>query len=88
MKASTPNLSQFKKPTSYVDQTCKSSIPKFNIDDSVIEHPVDNGSMKKDDTSQSVVRLDQHPTAENQGAGLSAIMEATREYNRYTINSF
>lgn len=74
--ASTPNMSQFKKPTSCIDQSSKfPSVPKFSIDESVIEH-VDASAIKKE------LGPDQHATADNQGGGLSVIMEATREYNR------
>lgn len=83
--SSTPNMSQFKKPTTYIDQSAKiQSVPKFNIDESEIESHGDTHNVKKDDMSRSEVRLDQHPTTEPQStAGLSVIMEATREYNRY-----
>ncbi|XP_053603398.1 uncharacterized protein LOC128671163 isoform X2 [Plodia interpunctella] len=77
--ASTPNMSQFKKPTSCVDQSGKfPSVPKFSIDESVIE-PVDPGLKREEMSRQHAA--DQHVTVDNQGAGLSVIMEATREYN-------
>lgn len=74
--ASTPNMSQFKKPNS-IDQSNKFSVPKFAIDESVIEQS-DQVSNKRDECSR---QTDQH-TVNNQGDGLSVIMEATREYNR------
>lgn len=78
-------MSQFKRPTSYIDQSNKiSSVPKFNIDDSMIEG-AEVPSTKKEDASRSEVRLDQQPTGDAQGTALSVIMEATREYNRYTL---
>ncbi|CAH0725175.1 unnamed protein product, partial [Brenthis ino] len=73
--ASTPNMSQFKKPNS-IDQSNKFSVPKFAIDESVIEQS-DQVSNKRDECSR---QTDQH-TVNNQGDGLSVIMEATREYN-------
>ncbi|KAM3967265.1 bub1 kinase [Aphomia sociella] len=78
--ASTPNMSQFKKPTSCIDQSSKfPSVPKFSIDESVIEH-VDPSVGKREESSRQHV-TDQHATVDHQGAGLSVIMEATREYN-------
>ncbi|XP_028175432.1 uncharacterized protein LOC114363807 [Ostrinia furnacalis] len=77
--ASTPNMSQFKKPASHIDQSKYPSVPKFSIDESVIEH-VDASAMKKDDNSRQL-GPDQHATVDNQGGGLSVIMEATREFN-------
>lgn len=75
--ASTPNMSQFKKPS--IDQSCKfASVPKFVIDESVIEQP-DTLSSKRDECSRQTT--DQHATVDTQGGGLSVIMEATREYN-------
>ncbi|XP_045493764.1 mitotic checkpoint serine/threonine-protein kinase BUB1 beta-like [Colias croceus] len=75
--ASTPNMSQFKKPMSSIDQSSKyATMPKFNIDDSVMEHQEQN--IKREETKQPT---DQHVTVDNQGGGLSVIMEATREYN-------
>ncbi|XP_032512468.2 mitotic checkpoint serine/threonine-protein kinase BUB1 beta-like [Danaus plexippus] len=75
--ASTPNMSQFKKPSN-IDQSSKFAVPKFSIDESVIEQP-DQISTKRDDCSRQT--NDQHATNDNQGGGLSVIMEATREYN-------
>lgn len=76
--ASTPNMSQFKKPS--IDQSCKfASVPKFAIDESVTEQP-DTLSSKRDECSRQTT--DQHGTVDTQGGGLSVIMEATREYNR------
>lgn len=51
------------------------------MDESVIEHH-DPGLIKRDENSRQHA-TDQHATVDNQGAGLSVIMEATREYNRY-----
>ncbi|XP_026496814.2 mitotic checkpoint serine/threonine-protein kinase BUB1 beta-like isoform X1 [Vanessa tameamea] len=77
--ASTPNMSQFKKPSSSIDQSSKfASVPKFAIDESVIEQP-DQGNSKRDECSRQTT--DHHATVDNQGGGLSVIMEATREYN-------
>lgn len=82
--ASTPNMSQFKKPSSCIDQSGKfPSVPKFSMDESVIEHH-DPGLTKREEVSRQHA-TDQHATVDNQGAGLSVIMEATREYNRYVI---
>lgn len=78
--ASTPNMSQFKKPTSYIDQSKYPSVPKFCIDESIIEQ-VDPSVAKREESSRQHV-TDQHATVDNQGGGLSVIMEATREYNR------
>lgn len=78
-------MSQFKKPTSSVDQSKFPSVPKFSIDESVIEH-VDPSCVKREETRQHAA--DQHATVDNQGAGLSVIMEATREYNRYANVSY
>lgn len=79
--ASTPNMLQFKKPTtSYIDHSAKTpNVPKFIIDESVIEQPGGPQGIRKDDMSRSEVN--QHPTIETQGTALSVIMEATREYN-------
>lgn len=77
--ASTPNMSQFKKPS--VDQSKYPSVPKFSIDESAIEH-VDPSLVKREENSRQMPP-DQHATVDNQGAGLSVIMEATREFNRY-----
>ncbi|XP_013138966.1 PREDICTED: uncharacterized protein LOC106103686 [Papilio polytes] len=78
--ASTPNMSQFKKPTSCIDQSGKyPSVPKFSLDESVIEQS-DQAIGKREDFPRRVA-MDQHATVDNQGAGLSVIMEATREYN-------
>ncbi|XP_023933818.2 uncharacterized protein LOC112042867 [Bicyclus anynana] len=75
--ASTPNMSQFKKPTSCIDQSSKyASVPKFAIDESVIEHS-DHAGIKREECVRQAT--DQHAT-DNHGAGLSVIMEATREY--------
>lgn len=85
--ASTPNMSQFKKPTSNIDQSKYPSVPKFSIDESVIEH-VDPSLVKREETRQHMPdqhATDQHATVDNQGGGLSVIMEATREYNRYVL---
>lgn len=77
-------MSQFKKPASCIDQSSKfASVPKFSIDESVIEH-VDASTMKKEDNSRQL-GADQHATVDNHGAGLSVIMEATREYNRLVL---
>ncbi|KAL4716638.1 hypothetical protein ACJJTC_008273 [Scirpophaga incertulas] len=77
--ASTPNMSQFKKPSSSVDLSTKfPNVPKFNMDGSVSEN-VEVGVVKKDDNSRQI--SDQHATVDHQGGGLSVIMEATREYN-------
>lgn len=72
-------MSQFKKPTN-IDQSKYPSVPKFSIDESVMEH-VDQ-TPKREELRQ---HGDQHGTVDNQGAGLSVIMEATREYNRYVL---
>ncbi|CAH2105562.1 unnamed protein product [Euphydryas editha] len=81
--ASTPNMSQFKKPS--IDQSSKfASVPKFAIDESVIEQP-DTVSSKRDECSRQTT--DQHATVDNQGGGLSVIMEATREYNSKSVSS-
>ncbi|CAK1598916.1 unnamed protein product [Parnassius mnemosyne] len=78
--ASTPNMLQFKKPSSCIDQSNKyPSVPKFSMDESVVEHS-DHATGKRDEFSRQHA-TDQHATVENQGAGLSVIMEATREYN-------
>ncbi|CAH2071152.1 unnamed protein product, partial [Iphiclides podalirius] len=78
--ASTPNMSQFKKPTSCIDQSSKyPSVPKFSMDESVVEQS-DLAIGKRDEFSRHNA-VDHHATAENQGGGLSVIMEATREYN-------
>lgn len=75
-------MSQFKKPTSCIDQSGKyPSVPKFSLDESVIEQS-DQAIGKREDFPRRVA-MDQHATVDNQGAGLSVIMEATREYNRY-----
>lgn len=75
-------MSQFKKPTSCVDPSSKyPSVPKFSMDESIIEQS-DQALGKRDEFSRNNA-IDQHATVENQGAGLSVIMEATREYNRY-----
>lgn len=83
--ASTPNMSQFKKPSS-IDQSSKMSmVPKFNMDESAVDHG-ELGFQKKDEFSRPEVKTDthaSHATVDNQGTGLSVIMEATREYNRY-----
>lgn len=76
--ASTPNMSQFKKPNS-IDQSSKYSVPKFVIDESVMEQP-EHASIKREECVRQAT--EQHATVDNQGAGLSVIMEATREYNR------
>ncbi|KOB71209.1 Bub1, partial [Operophtera brumata] len=76
--ASTPNMSQFKKPSSNIDQSKYSSVPKFSIDESGIEH-VDPALGKREENSRQQ-GADQHAT-DNQGGGLSVIMEATREFN-------
>ncbi|CAG9795081.1 unnamed protein product [Diatraea saccharalis] len=76
--ASTPNMSQFKKPNS-IDQSKFPNVPKFSMDESVIEN-VENGMTKKEDSIRQIT-TDQHATVDNQGGGLSVIMEATREYN-------
>lgn len=75
-------MSQFKKPTSYIDQSKYPSVPKFCIDESIIEQ-VDPGVgvVRREESSRQHV-TDQHATVDNQGGGLSVIMEATREYNR------
>jgi hypothetical protein len=79
--ASTPNMSQFKKPSSSVDQSSKyPHVPKFCMDESVIDN-IEIGSVKKEEHSRQIAP-DQHATVDNQGGGLSVIMEATREYNR------
>lgn len=75
-------MSQFKKPTSNIDQSKYPSVPKFSIDESVIEH-VDPSLVKREEVRQHAP--DQHATVDNQGGGLSVIMEATREYNRYVL---
>lgn len=67
-------MSQFKKPS--IDQSNKFTVPKFAMDESVIES--DQVNVKRDECSR---QTDQH-TVDNQGGGLSVIMEATREYNR------
>lgn len=73
-------MSQFKKPTSNIDQSSKyPNVPKFIIDESVVEQ-VETVAVKREETRQQ--GTDQHATVDNQGAGLSVIMEATREYNR------
>lgn len=78
--ASTPNMSQFKKPISGIDHSNKfSGVPKFSIDESVIEHG-EQGLHKREDNSRQLL-TDQHATVDHQGIGLSVIMEATREYN-------
>lgn len=77
--ASTPNMSQFKKPSSCIDQSQFQSVPKFNIDESIIDHN-DPGLVKREESSRQH-GTDQHATVDNQGTGLSVIMEATREYN-------
>ncbi|XP_045518806.1 mitotic checkpoint serine/threonine-protein kinase BUB1 beta-like isoform X1 [Pieris brassicae] len=69
--ASTPNMSQFKKPISCIDSS-KFSMTKFNIDES---------AMDQDHVKREELKPDQHLTGDNQGVGLSVIMEATREYN-------
>lgn len=80
-------MSQFKKPTSCIDQSSKfPSVPKFSIDESVIEH-VDASAIKKEENSRQL-GSDQHATVDNQGGGLSVIMEATREYNRFVLKGF
>lgn len=74
-------MSQFKKPSVSIDHSAKyPSVPKFTIDESVIEHG-DQGVSKRGESSPQHT-TDQHAT-DNQGGGLSVIMEATREYNRY-----
>lgn len=78
--ASTPNMSQFKKPIGYIDQSKYPSVPKFCIDESIIDQ-VDPSVVKREDSSRQHM-TDQHATVDNQGGGLSVIMEATREYNR------
>ncbi|XP_068631003.1 uncharacterized protein BubR1 isoform X2 [Battus philenor] len=80
--ASTPNMSQFKKPISSIDQSTKyPSVPKFSMDESVIEQS-DQGMGKREDFTRHLP-VDPHATVDNQGTttGLSVIMEATREYN-------
>lgn len=77
-------MSQFKKPCSNIDPSkypAYPSVPKFSIDESVIEH-VDPSLGKREESSRQH-GPDQHATVDNQGGGLSVIMEATREYNRY-----
>lgn len=74
-------MSQFKKPSSCIDQSKFPSVPKFSMDESGIEH-LDAGLTKREESCRQHV-TDQHATVDNQGAGLSVIMEATREYNRY-----
>ncbi|XP_045766135.1 uncharacterized protein LOC123867869 isoform X3 [Maniola jurtina] len=70
--ASTPNMSQFKKPTS-IDQSSKyASVPKFVLDESVADAAELGGR-----DARPLEPL----AADAQGAGLSVIMEATREYN-------
>ncbi|XP_063619690.1 uncharacterized protein LOC134792350 [Cydia splendana] len=72
--ASTPNMSQFKKPNN-IDHTNKlSTVPKFHMDESTIE--LQSGIGKRDDSRQ----MAEHATVDTQGA-LSVIMEATRESN-------
>lgn len=82
--ASTPNMSQFKKPTSCIDQSNKiyPSVPKFSMEDSIVEH-VDPNHAKREEVSRQhgVDPHTSHATVENQGGGLSVIMEATREFN-------
>lgn len=73
-------MSQFKKPTNYIDQSRYPSVPKFSIDESILEQ-VDPNVAKREEASRQHV-TDQHATVDNQGGGLSVIMEATREYNR------
>lgn len=76
-------MSQFKKPISGIDHSNKfSGVPKFSIDESVIEHG-EQGLHKREDNSRQLL-TDQHATVDHQGIGLSVIMEATREYNRYS----
>ncbi|VVD05107.1 unnamed protein product [Leptidea sinapis] len=74
--ASTPNMSQFKKPVSCVDHSKFASMPKFNMDESGIENQEQN--TKRDDSVKQTT--EQHMT-QDQAGGLSIIMEATREYN-------
>lgn len=75
-------MSQFKKPSSCIDQSSKfPSVPKFSMDESVIEHH-NTGLAKREESSRQHAP-DQHGTVGIQGTELSAIMEATREYNRY-----
>lgn len=76
-------MSQFKKPTSIEQSNKYPSVPKFSIDESVVEQ-VDPCAVKREDTSRQH-GTDQHVTGDNQGGGLSVIMEATREYNRYVL---
>lgn len=61
-------------------------MPKFSINESVIEQH-EAGLEKREEISRQHA-TDQHATVDNQGAGLSVIMEATREYNRYERNLF
>lgn len=76
-------MSQFKKPTAAsIDQIKYPTVPKFSIDESVMMEQGDPNGGKREDSSRQQLP-DQHATADNQGAGLSVIMEATREYNRY-----
>lgn len=73
-------MSHFKKPTSCIEQSGKfPSVPKFSIDESVIEQS--DQVVKREEVSRQHA-TDQHVTVDNQGGGLSVIMEATREYNR------
>ncbi|XP_041970931.1 mitotic checkpoint serine/threonine-protein kinase BUB1-like [Aricia agestis] len=67
---STPNMAQFKKPNN-VDQS-KLSVPKFSVDESMIDQTY---QPTREESRQT------HATVDHHGAGLSMIMEATREYN-------
>lgn len=76
--ASTPNMAQFKKPISCIDQSSKfSSVPKFSVDESIIDQS--EQAPKRDECRQIPEQL---VTTEHQGVGLSVIMEATRESTR------
>lgn len=81
-EASTPNVSQFKKPASIEHPTKVSNVPKFTMDESTIEF-AQSGIGKRDESSRQMI--DQHATVDTQGAGLSVIMEATRESTRYVV---
>ncbi|KOB63215.1 Bub1, partial [Operophtera brumata] len=78
--ASTPNMSQFKKPSSNIDQSKYSSVPKFSIDESGIEH-VDPALGKREENSRQQ-GADQHAT-DNQGGGLSS---TRTNFTGYTTN--
>ncbi|CAK1546163.1 unnamed protein product [Leptosia nina] len=71
--ASTPNVSQFKKPMSSIDSSKFTSMPKFSIDESAMDQ---DQHVKREEIKHN----DQHVTVDNHGVGLSVIMEATREY--------